>query len=411
MARAATVPVAEPTPVDGRRPEPIASMKPRPVRTVVLPQLPEPSTPTAKTPAPIMNEHVPEAFASLLPVPDETPIRVEPQATPKRYEAPALRPEAFTAGLKAAPTGAVIPLAMAEPLPVSHARALAYVMTAPGRLDPASKVVLSDPSLPSSQQAVALARMVPPMENSGTVAELAWPEIEADGIPEVAMALLVAPLPTIPATSLAEGEIVLPSSEGPAALALETPVFGAAETVVALEEAQVEPDETPVALAEGGLPIPASAAPTGLQEAAEQKPETAPYVESPREYIVAIEPTSPKPPAATTPAATTPAPVTGKPAVTAAPVAPVTAAPAAPTGTLQKGLYYIQIGAYRNESAAKDASVRIGSSFAVLIERIGDKGKETWRVYVGPLSRDESGVALVRVRSMGYKDAFVKSGG
>jgi hypothetical protein len=46
----------------------------------------------------------------------------------------------------------------------------------------------------------------------------------------------------------------------------------------------------------------------------------------------------------------------------------------------------------------------------VLIQKTSDKGKDTWRVFVGPLSRDESGVALVRVRAMGYKDAFLKSG-
>jgi len=271
---------------------------------------------------------------------------------------------------------------------------------------------LADPSLPLSQKAEALARMVPRMEYSGTAPELAWPEIEADEIPDVALALLVAPASTIPATSLAEGEIILPSTDGPAALAIETPVYGAAETMVALEEAQAVPAETPVAVAKGSPAAPDSTVAAGLAEAAEQKPETAPYVESPREYIVAIEPTSPRPPSATAPApTTTPVPATGKPAVTIAPAAPATASPTAPVGALQKGRYYIQIGAYRNESAAKDASSKIGASFAVLIERISDKGKETWRVYVGPLSRDESGVALVKVRSMGYKDAFVKSGG
>jgi cell division septation protein DedD len=80
------------------------------------------------------------------------------------------------------------------------------------------------------------------------------------------------------------------------------------------------------------------------------------------------------------------------------------------TGPLEKGRYYIQIGAFGSESVAKDAASGVGKKFTVLIQKTSDKGKDTWRVFVGPLSRDESGVALVRVRAMGYKDAFLKSG-
>jgi len=78
---------------------------------------------------------------------------------------------------------------------------------------------------------------------------------------------------------------------------------------------------------------------------------------------------------------------------------------------LKKGYYYIQIGAYRSEASAKDAISAISPGFAVLVQKMTEKGKDTWRVFIGPLSRDESGLALVRIRAMGYKDAFLKSGG
>jgi len=406
-----------------------------------------------------------------MPEPDETPIRVAPSSAPRRYEAPALRPDVSAGGLKA-PSGRAHSVALAEPVPVSDARAAALARLAPepyagsataelydpsapssegatalSRSAPAyaayeGEYGLSDPSLPSSERADAIARLAPARAPSGSGPELVWPELEADEIPEIVLAGLNAPVYDIPGTSLAEGEIILPSSTGPSALALETPVYGAAETMVALEDAETQPtveaasgiepyvEDGEYALAEAeakGVEKPvaevkASASPVdsgigaSLTDAAEQKPETAPYVEgpaegpapavaleSPREYIVAIEPTGPKPPE--TPAEKPVAP-TAPPAVK---VAPVVTGPVV-TGPLAKGFYYIQIGAFGSESVAKDAAGGIGKKYAVLIQKTSDKGKDTWRVFVGPLSRDESGVALVRVRAMGYKDAFLKSG-
>lgn len=475
--------VAEPTPVGKETPVPMASVKPKPVRTIILPQLPEPSRPTEPTVAAVA-EPSPDAVSLLLPQPDETPIRVAPSSAPKRYEAPAVRPDVSTGGPKA-PSGGAHTVVLAEPVPVSDARAAALARTAPelyagtataelydpsapssegatalSRVAPAyaayeGEYGLSDPATPASERADAIARLAPARTPSGAIAELVWPEIEADEIPEIVLAGLNAPVYEIPATSLAEGEIILPAKVGPSALALETPVYGAAETTVALEEAETQPiveaasgiepyaEDGDFALAEAeakGVEKPvadvkASASPldsgrgAALAEAAEQKPETAPYVEgpaeklaptvaleSPREYIVTIEPTGPKPPEAPAEKPVAPA---APPAVKVAPVAPAPAAPAvaAPSVTgpvvtqpLAKGLYYIQIGAFGSESVAKDAAAGIGKKYAVLIQKTSDKGKDTWRVFVGPLSRDESGVALVRVRAMGYKDAFLKSG-
>lgn len=478
-------------------PESLAAAKPKPVRTIVLPQLPDPSTPVARTalapvaavpgttalaevPVPAVK---PEALTILLPEPDETPLRVEASSIPKRYEAPSVRPEVSSGGL-GVPAAPVFAVAMLDPLPVEDARAAAFARAVPAlhsatataelydpsvpdsesaaalaRLAPAyagtgAEYSLADPSLPGPGRADAIARLTPWKAPAGEIPVLAWPELEADEIPEVMLASLWAPAPGIPATSLAEGEIILPGLTGPSAIALETPAYGAAETVVALNDAEAEAAETPTAETRVGLTPSAtdgsielaeaeakgsekpsaealaakapvdSASRIGLAEAAEQKPATAPQLngpagesapvialDSPKEYIIAMEPTGPKPPVVPT---TPVAPVIKiiPPAVTVTP--PVTVAPAASIATvseaLEKGRFYIQVGAYGSEALAKDSAGKIKTGYAILIQKTSAKSKDTWRVFVGPLSRDESGVALVRVRAMGYKDAFVKSG-
>jgi cell division protein FtsN len=463
-ASAATVPVAEPTPLGSERPQPVTSSKPKPVRTVVLPQLPEPSAPTstvAEAPVPVAPtptvEPVPDAIVFVLPEPDETPIRITPSNVPRRYETPAFRPEVSAIDMEV-PNLEPVTVSLSEPDPVGDARAEAYARTAPNLLDGLASADLADPSIPAMGRAEAIYLGKPSMANGAKGPELAWPELEADEIPEVVLSVLSAPMEEIPATSLAEGEIMLPAMTGPSALALETPAYGAAETSLALDDAEVEPAEKPsaetpsgvepymssgsVELAEaetkpGEAPAVVGTAGTEpmisgltaeLPEAAEQKPETSPYVaepageavpqvsfDQPREYIVAIEPAGPKPPAAgeTTIAPVAVAPVE-KPVAAVAPVEkPATVVvPAVPASSeLKKGYYYIQIGAYRSEASARDALSTISPGFAVLVQKSTEKGKDTWRVFIGPLSRDESGVALVRVRAMGYKDAFLKSGG
>ncbi len=568
------VAIAEPKPIGKETPESLASSKPRPVRTIVLPQLPEPEGPTTKAAvaAPVATPQsapeapaatAPEAVAMSLPVPDETPLRVAVGATPKRYESPAARPDVAVRG-PSAPALRVPAIALADPVTVSEARAAAFALAVPERYKPQASADLRDPMAPSSESASALAlnspsrasfdgsyamydpavpdaeraeafaRAAPSLGQARLGLELAWPELEADEIPEVMLAGLSAPVHDIPATSLAEGEIMVPASIGPSALALETPEFGAAETYVAMEDAELKPEEKPRVVTSGGLgpygeevavelaeaegkpeespvvDVAAGLAPMGdeayelaeagrqpavdaaaglepytekadvalseaeatatggpeveamatgtpvdgaagvelaeagrqpavdaaagleplaekadvaLADASEQKPETAPYVvepteektpavalDSPKEYLVAIEPTGPKPPVQTAPAVET------KPAGTkVAPAAPAPAAsaPAATivSGALEKGRYYIQIGAYASEAAAKDAASRLSVGYMVVVQQVTTGGKATWKVFVGPLSRDESGVALVRVRSMGYRDAFVKSGG
>jgi len=446
-------PVAEPAPRGAERPESVASIKPRPVRTIVLPQLPEPSTPTqtvaAATSSSPTTATTPEVVGQVLPVPDETPIRVAASSIPRKLEPPALMPEVAARGPRA-PVGTALSMALIDPEPASNApasaQALAYSRSVPTMSGNGAAAALADPAITTSEHADAYSRVAPPLVSSDMGAELAWPELEADEMPEIVLSHLAEPVPSIPQTSLAEGELVLSDSEGPAAVALETPVYGAAETAVELADAEAAPEEVPQVVTSPGLnpgggttavglaeaeakgqekPVAVSPGPTmpvdsagstKLADAAEHKPETAPIagqpapqpapavaLETPKDYVVTIEPTTPKPPVVAV-APTSPA----SPAVTQA-VVPSSAVII--TSPLEKGRYYIQIGAYASEAAARDAALALGKKFAILVQKINEKGKDTWRVFVGPLSRDESGVALVKVRSMGFKDAFVKSGG
>jgi hypothetical protein len=511
------VPVAEPVPLSSEKPVSVASAKLKPVRTIVLPQLPEPSAPVPKAPPAVVvaTPVVPEAIAMAMPVPDETPLRVSPSDTPKRYEAPSLRPEISTAILIApdvkppvislgeptpvdaahasafarnttTPYSESVIAALSDPAAPGHEGATALVLASPGYASISTGIALVDPEARDGERALAFQRMAPGMTVSQAVPALDWPELEADEIPEIGLALLAAPGSEIPATSLAEGEIILPVNEGPSALALETPEYGAAETSVALADAEPEAEEVPgidspaglsplggftpaelaeaeekagevpdvvapailnpetdataVALAEAeekaaeqplaeskaGLSPYKGDAATPLTEATEQKPETTDLIgapaervavvdplDTPKEYIVAIEPTGPKPPVAV-PATTAPVVTPPVATVTVKPSTPATVtakAPVAAIDILEKGRFYIQIGAYGSEATAKDAALSVGKNFGAVVQKVSAKGKDTWRVYVGPLSRDESGVALVRVRALGFKDAFVKSGG
>lgn len=374
-------------------PVPLASAKPKPVRTIVLPQLPAPSEPVAR---------IVDTVASPveeLPLPDETPIRVSASMAPRLYEAPELLPDVSTRSL-GSPEPTYIALVLSEPV----------IMDAPIMASADTTVLPDHDSAP--QSAIAIARRVPAFMDEGIEAELAWPQLEADELPDVLLTHLTPPPMRVPATSLAEGEIRLSDRVQPVALVLETPAFDAAETLVSLEDADVIPEEKPGVMAQDPLmPIEPMAVPSDLASPAVKdepmaKVEPATATET-LEYIVAIEPAAPKPPLLEQ--ATVPTTPLVKPLASVTP----STTPSSPValGVLEKGRYYIQVGAYGTEAGAKDIASGLGKAFSALIEKSTIRGKDSWKVYVGPLSRDESGVALVRVRSLGYKDAFVKSGG
>lgn len=79
---------------------------------------------------------------------------------------------------------------------------------------------------------------------------------------------------------------------------------------------------------------------------------------------------------------------------------------------LAKGSFYVQIGVYGTNDALQTAIAGFKStSYPLAVEKLTTKaGAAAYRLFVGPLSRDESGVVLIRIRSLGFKDAYVRQG-
>ena len=85
--------------------------------------------------------------------------------------------------------------------------------------------------------------------------------------------------------------------------------------------------------------------------------------------------------------------------------------PAMATGALERGKHYIQVGAYRSETVAAETVSVLRMDYVIVLDSQPGAGSAVWKIFVGPLGRDESGMALLRVRSLGFKDAFLKIGG
>jgi hypothetical protein len=78
---------------------------------------------------------------------------------------------------------------------------------------------------------------------------------------------------------------------------------------------------------------------------------------------------------------------------------------------LEETSYYLQVGAFKNPESAKDAIEEIAPGFPQIVLPIEKADETVYRVFVGPLNEDESGIILYQFRSKGYKDAFIRKGG
>lgn len=78
--------------------------------------------------------------------------------------------------------------------------------------------------------------------------------------------------------------------------------------------------------------------------------------------------------------------------------------------SLQKGSWYVQIGSYAESSSVRSILASWSKRYPLAIERGTVRGKDVMKVLVGPLGKDEYGAALERLRSSGFKDAFIRKG-
>jgi cell division protein FtsN len=120
--------------------------------------------------------------------------------------------------------------------------------------------------------------------------------------------------------------------------------------------------------------------------------------------LIALEPTTPKPPPETTPSGATPAQTPAQ-----APIAstrPPTVFTTPPTGS--PVVYYLQLGAYRDEMQAHDKLTQIPREYPVKLVSPDTLGGNYYRILLGPLNKAESGTLLYWFRVRGFPDAFVK---
>jgi hypothetical protein len=79
---------------------------------------------------------------------------------------------------------------------------------------------------------------------------------------------------------------------------------------------------------------------------------------------------------------------------------------------LEKGRYYVQLGAYDKALALESAVSRVskvGRSYPLKVNPQGSK-KAMYRLLIGPLNQGEAAAIVERFRRAGWKDAFVRSG-
>lgn len=368
----------------------------------------------------------PESLGVALPVPDPAPIPVAEGALPQRTF-PANVPEAIGGSL---------------PRPRA-ATALKAYLPEPQAAAPAVAESTSETPLDESAAPDVAGGDRPAVPESGRTASLAEPEFAfaPDELPEELLPRLAGPPPAVPDVALAEidmSELSVAKAEGdvgPEAMTIERPAVAEAQAEAGLEE----PESTMLAVSEqAGPETLAAEQPESLSVAEEDL--TDPNVPSPSESLaaerpqpagaavaeggevkIALEPTIPRPPekvalppsplpetaaAKTAPApaqAATPATIGGRPAEVPASVPLLT--------SLERGFFYVQIGVYGSNDSLLGAVEGFRSTYPLAVEKVNAKGGNVaYRLYVGPLTRDESGLVLFKIKSMGYRDAFVKQG-
>jgi len=77
--------------------------------------------------------------------------------------------------------------------------------------------------------------------------------------------------------------------------------------------------------------------------------------------------------------------------------------------SLERGKWYVQIGAYARAEHVENAVTRAGTTDHVVVHSVGTETNPMYRVLLGPFSQSESKAMMQRVRANGH-DAFLRSG-
>ncbi len=270
---------------------------------------------------------------------------------------------------------------LADPSTMEQERAILYALGLRSPFSDYTGTDLLDPGMYAAERAAIYAfRMQRALTAGDLDVALADPLMVAEEIPVSYLSYQPLPKQSEPSLTLAEGTIKLDDRSPSAVLSYQKPFMQAAETVIQLET----------------LPL----ADPKQQVVKVVTPENLP----PGETVITMLPTTERPPQSTqnATASQTVIPGTGQQA---------SSVTQPQTGTaLAKGFYYVQIASFSTEDALNKAMKGLGNRYVLFVEKAVVKGKTVFRLYIGPLKKDETGVALMFARSLGYKDAFIKEG-
>ncbi len=137
----------------------------------------------------------------------------------------------------------------------------------------------------------------------------------------------------------------------------------------------------------------------------ESREEVPLFEETPERVVITLEPTEPKPPPVEEAAERAPAEAVETAQPAAAGEGPLF------IDKLPKESYFIQLGAYTAKSLALKLSRDLAGTYSVAILPAAGRDRGIiYKVMVGPVNDDESGVLLYNLKSRGFKDAFIQYG-
>ncbi len=409
------------------------------------------STPVSPEPAPVESANLEASDSPKTAASSDSPVIVASEPEPETAAGPAAGTEsaapsetASNAEAEAVPQESDSTAAAVEPEPDSEpASADVEQDTATAAAGPETQAVAENtPALqaapepqpetpadaepqPEPETAAGLVPGTEPATPAAAPAELTAPEESPQlqtaepllAVDEKTQALPPAPEAVAAAEPAPE---IAPAAPAPEAVAAAEPA-----PEIATEEptpAAVEP-EPQAALADSAPVAPAAPEPS----TAEPEPAAVTDEAQQGELVYSLEPSAPRPPEASA-AAAAPAPVPAVPApvpssepeqpsavsVPASAILPGTTGepPSLPRiETLDAGRYYVQIGSFTTSEALNRAiGIFKARNYPLVYQTVSSKNGTQYRLLVGPLNKDESGLLVRSVRALGYKDAFLKIG-
>ena len=277
---------------------------------------------------------------------------------------------------------------------------------------PESLYAADDEAVESEEESQPVAEVSPieqpdELTTNEAVAEVTPVEPEEEVPEAVAEVAPVEPEEEAP-EAVAEVAPVEPEEEAPEAVAEVTPVepeddTAAVEPEAIAEEPLPHEDAVPLVAAE---PEPKASSAGSMEE---------PLAVVPVEQHIMLVPAEPKAPRQEDVPSLPPTKPTGVAAPqTEAPVVTAQQPPVHPaeelfvTDGLQKGSFYVQIARFTDMLNVQSFVQRYGKQYPISVEKNGTGSGSFYKVYIGPLQKDERGAALETFQRLGFKDAFLK---